>query len=264
MTGPVSSVHPAVGPPDRLALAEFDAGLPEEPEAVLVAAHVEGCADCRQILAGLRAARTDLAGLAGTPMPPAIAARIAATVAAEQDGGRHRAPVIELRSERRMRRLRVASGLAAGIVLLGGVGYRLVEDTGGTDATTSAVDGVGEEAAPDVDNGAGTAALPSYDRQSLEARVEDLLARAPGETAEGPMTTADDELGADTAVDAACLARIPLETSEALSISRVIYEGRSAIVVIFPGEPARVQVTVVSDCAESAVPSVIDEFTAED
>lgn len=266
MTGPVSSVHhPAAGLPDRVALAEFDAGVPDEPQAAQIAAHVDGCADCQQVLAGLRATRADLASLAGTPMPPAFAARIAVAVA-EQDGGRHRAAqVIELRSERRMRRLRVASGLAAGIVLLGGGGYLLADGTGSPDAgTTSTADGAGDAVAPELDSGAGGAALPSYDRQSLEAGVNDLLARDSVDTPDGPVAATDEAAAASTTVDPVCLARIPLVTSEALSIIRVSYEGRSAIVVIFPGEPGQVQVTVVSDCAEPAVPSVIDEFTAED
>jgi len=312
---PARSVHPLNSSPDRLALAEFDAGLPDEVTVARASVHVEGCTECQAVLDALHAVRADVGRLAGTPMPSAVAARIAAALAAggvsepgsgrehttgaertetgwvsepgsgrehttgaertetgwvsepaEPSFGRHRgAEVIELRSARRIQRLRVAAGLAAGLVLLGGVGYLSVQGIGtGGDAATSAVGGdSAEEGAGD----AGTDALPSYDRQSLEAAVGDLLEGSPVSTDEQDgvpdTTTADAGQDAESAVDPDCLARIPVATAEALSIDRVSYEGQSAIVVIFAGDPGQVQVTVVSDCADGAVPAVIVEFDAD-
>lgn len=278
---PARSVHPLNGPPDRLALAEFEAGLPDEATVARASAHVEACAECQAVLVALHAVRADVGRLAGTPMPSAVAARIAAALAAAQTGGvstpaepaaepsfgRHRAAeVIELRSARRIQRLRVAAGLAAGLVLLGGVGYLSVQGIGtGGDAATSA--GSGGDSAEEGAGDAGTDALPSYDRQSLEAAVGDLLEGGPV-SAEEPAgvpdtTTADAGQDEESAVDPDCLARIPVATAEALSIDRVIYEGQSAIVVIFAGDPGQVQVTVVSDCADGTVPAVIVEFDAD-
>ncbi|MGI8529167.1 MAG: hypothetical protein ACR2KO_06795 [Geodermatophilaceae bacterium] len=291
---PARSVHPLNSSPDRLALAEFDAGLPDEVTVARASVHVEGCTECQAVLDALHAVRADVGRLAGTPMPSAVAARIAAALAAggvsepgsgrehttgaertetgwvsepaEPSFGRHRAAeMIELRSARRIQRLRVAAGLAAGLVLLGGVGYLSVQGIGtGGDAATSAVGGdSAEEGAGD----AGTDALPSYDRQSLEAAVGDLLEGSPVSTDEQDgvpdTTTADAGQDAESAVDPDCLARIPVATAEALSIDRVSYEGQSAIVVIFAGDPGQVQVTVVSDCADGAVPAVIVEFDAD-
>lgn len=270
---PASPVHPRGGVPDRAALSDFDAGRPDDPGAALASAHVEGCEQCQAVLSALRAVRADLRLLGATPMPAAVADRVAAALAAEPrsvgdpaaagepDGGRHRAAqVIELRSARRVRRLRVAAGLAAGIVLLGGGGYLLSDITGGTSATTSAVGDAAEEAAPGVADSDGSQALPSYDRQSLEAAVGELLAEPLGTPAQ-PSTSTDE--GGGIAVEPECLTRIPMATSQALAIVRAIYEGRPAIVVLFPGEPGQVQVTVLSDCAQGAVPAVVDEFPAE-
>lgn len=296
---PALAVHPLNGAPDLAALAEFDAGRPDQDRADTAAdtatdtatdaatAHIARCAECQAVLSGLRAVRADVAGLAGPPMPAAVADRIAAALAAEpgaetgaergaastpvgSDSGRHRAAeVIQLRSARRMQRLRVGAGLAAGIVLLGGGGYlvtNLAGAGGGQDAATSADSG-GQEAA---DDGAGTLSVPGYDRQSLEAAAGDLLA-GERDTASGggpvPETLSEgegEEQGAGgTDVDADCLASIPVVTAEALLITRVIYEGQPAIVVLFPGEPGRVDVTVLSDCADGEPATVRDVFDAE-
>jgi len=279
---PAHSVHPLGSPPDRLALAELDAGLPDEAAAVLAAQHVTGCAECQAVLSGLRATRAALGALGGTPMPAAVADRIAAALEAERAGveetqpdagdltgadsaRRGEAEVIELRSARRQRRLRLASGLAAGIVLLGGGGYLIGNfQVGGEDSATVA-DG-GEAAVPEFgeDSGAGGEELPSYDRQSLEAAVGDLLEGSPRSTpgGAGEPETAGGEGGAPSDVDADCLASIPVATAQALSITRVSYEGRPAIVVLFTAEPGRVQVTVLSDCLDGSSPAVIDEFEA--
>lgn len=309
---PFSAVHAQNAPPDRVALAGFDAGLLNEADSALTEAHVTGCDGCQAVLAGLRAARADIGRLGGTSMPVAVADRIAAALAAEPgpgrpltaggegtgssgmtqpgsvpehpaetdpaatddlvgdsagpDSGRHRAAeVIELRSARRLRRIRVASGLAAGLVLLGGGGYLLADLTGGgEDAATSSADGVAQPESG-VDSGAGSS-VPRFDRESLAAAVGQLLEDSPRATsAPGslPGSVPTEEAVDDTAVERDCLISIPVATAQALSITRAIYEGQPAIVVLLAAEPGQVQVTVVSDCADGAPPAVIDEFTAD-
>ncbi|MBA2389628.1 MAG: hypothetical protein H0V67_05165 [Geodermatophilaceae bacterium] len=291
---PASPVHPRNGAPDRLALAEFDAGLPDETGVAQAAAHVAGCAQCQAVLSGLGAARASLQLLAGTPIPRAVADRIAAALAAEAatadpprteaerestpgsatgfgavasveaTGGHRPAEVIELRSARRVRRLRVAAALAAAIVVVGGGGYVLTAPGGGEDSATSA-EGAGDVA---QDNGAesgGGQALARYDRQSLEAAVGDLLAAGTGSGSEGgsPRTAGGgEEVAPGGGVDQDCLASIPVATAEALSITRAIYEDQVAIVVLFAADPGRVQVTVLADCVDGTESAVVVAFDA--
>lgn len=281
---PAAFVHPLTGSPDRAALAEFDAGLPDEAATALASAHVEHCPDCQAVLSGLRATRADLGRLAGTPMPASVADRVARALAAERrtseaerrttkadrpapasepadgDRGRHRAAkVIELRSARRVHRLRVAAGLAAGLVLLGGGGYLVGGITSGSDEAATSADG-GSRAESVEDSAAG--GLPSYDRQSLEAAVGELLASNSPATPEegGAAETAVTAAGEATSVDPDCLASIPVATAQALSITRALYDSRPVIVLLLAGDPGQVQVTVVSDCSEGAEPAVVEEF----
>lgn len=268
---PASSVHPATGSPDRIALADYDANLPDTAATALISAHVEGCADCQAVLSALRATRSDLTQLAGTPMPAAVADRIAAALAAERrtstaadaEAGRHRAAqVIELRPARSLGWLRAAAGLAAGIVLLGGGGYLLVNGTGagGGDTGASLAEGADEEAAPQADSGGE--ALRSFDRQSLEAAVDELL-RDAALSRSGEPEIAEGGQSAATDVSQECLTSIPVATAQALVVTRVVYQDRPAIVVLFAGAPGQVQVTVFSDCAEGVEPGVVDAFTAD-
>lgn len=94
-----------------------------------------------------------------------------------------------------------------------------------------------------------------FDRQSLEAAAGDLLASSPLST--------ESAGGSTTEVDAGCLASLPVATGEVLSVTRVVYEGRPALVVLFPDAPTRVQVTVLSDCGGEGEPRVLDQFTAD-
>ncbi len=267
---PTSSVHPVSGAPDRVALAEFHAGLPDEPGTAAIAAHVQECADCQAVLSGLRATSADLQQLGSTPMPAAVADRIAAALAAEprvpgsveSREGRHRAAqVVERRPSRDLGWLRAAAGLAAGIVLLGGGGYLLIDAAGGGEDAATMADsgGGGDEAAPQGESAEGV--LPSFDRQSLEAAAGALLEDNPLPRAQ----TTDDAEGAATDVDVSqdCLASIPVATAQALSVTRALYQGQPAIIVIFADSPGRVAVTVFSDCAEGAPPEVIDSFPAD-
>lgn len=270
--GPATRVHPAGDPPSELALAEYDAGDPGDADAA-IAAHVAGCAACQRILAALQSVRDDVRR-EFAPMPAAVSRQLAESLAAAvappglstvDKRGRHRAPeVVELAAARRVRGLRAAGAVAAGLIVLGAGGY-LVLDQGhlgsGADSAVSAGDSGGDS----LDGGGGTeedaggvdAELPVFDRQSLEAAADELLASSPlsAETGGGG--------GDSTGVDAGCLASLPVATGEALSVTRAVYEGEPALVLLFPGPPGLVQVTVLTDCAEAGEPQVLDQFTAE-
>ena len=270
-------VHPDSGPPDRIALAEHDAGLPSDPGT---GAHVAACQDCQAVLAALRAVRADVASLGGTPMPTAVADRIGSALAAaraaegaatepagaetgqprpaldDPDSGRHRqADVTQLATHRRGRWRNAAAGIAAGIVLFGGGTYLLTQP-GGSDSATSGVDSGGSVFAEN-DPGRPTA-LPSYNRVSLQAAIPTLLTAA---TAAGGGGSDAESSGPDQA-QRECLAGIPVSGSTLLTSVPARYEGLDALVLIFgTADPARVQVTVVSaDCGSGAGATVLDAF----
>lgn len=81
--GSIAAVHPPGGPPDRLALALFQAGEYDDRDGRL-AAHTASCSACTAILAALGAVQADLAALPPTLMPAAVADRITAALRAEQ------------------------------------------------------------------------------------------------------------------------------------------------------------------------------------
>lgn len=267
---PSTGFHPPGDQPSELALAEYDAGVPDAEAAAAIMAHVAGCASCQRILTVLQSVRDDVRR-EFAPMPAAVSQRLAASLTpagaagpSTVDGqGRHRAPeVVELATARRVRRLRAIGAVAAGLIVLGGGGY-LVVDQGhlgsGADSAVSADQGAGGDslnsgAEVDADEGPAGAGLPVFDRQSLQAAAGELLTNAPLATDGGRGTTD---------VDAGCLASLPVATGEALSITRAVYEGQPALVVLFPGPPGRVQVTVLSDCGEAGERRVLDQFTAD-
>lgn len=272
----VTRVHPAGGPPSELVLAEYDAGVPGDAEADAMAAHVTGCAACQRILAALRSVRDDVRR-EFAPMPAVVSRRLAASLAAAgappgpstADGrGRHRAPeVVELAAARRVRRLRAVGAVAAGLIVLGGGGYLVIDQghlSSGEDSAVNAGgdggdggDSLDSAAGAEANEGAADGGLPVFDRQSLAAAAGELLASSPLSTqsAGGGATTTD--------VDAGCLASLPVATGEALSVTRAVYEGQPALVVLFPGPPGMLQVTVLSDCTEAGEPQVLDQFTAQ-
>ncbi len=318
-------VHPASGPPDRIALAEHDAGLPSDPGT---GRHVAACLQCQAVLAALRAVRADVASLVGTPMPTAIADRIGsaltaaraaevdvadhpetssgtaaqtaaepaagsetvqpATAAApaagseggaqqlpeaepagsetgqppalldEPDSGRHRqADAAELATYRRGRWRNATAGIAAGIVLFGGGTYLLTQP-GGSESATSSVDSGGSVSSG---NDPGRpAALPSYDRVSLQAAVPTLLTSATA--AGGGGSDAESSGEGQDQTHRECLAGIPVSGSTLLTSVRALYEGQDALILILDtADPARVQVTVVSaDCGSGTDVTVLDAF----
>jgi hypothetical protein len=84
---------PASPPPDGLAghpdldtLADLDAGLLDSPLAARAGQHATACPRCSAVLAGLAAVRVDLRSLPPLVLPPAVVARLDATVAALRAG----------------------------------------------------------------------------------------------------------------------------------------------------------------------------------
>lgn len=261
-------IHPRGQASDAELLAEFSIDLREEVDLPRdVARHVAACADCRSILDVLLAVGAELRA-AAPPMPAAVSQRLAAALGelrsdAGVRSGRHRATATdELATSWRRRRLRAVGSVAAGLIMLGGGGYLVVTGadsvvSGGGD---SAENGAGGEAlSADEDSG-----LPAYNRESLRAAVGDILltglARAEEEGVDA--STTEGVPDTVTAVEPECLASLPVATGAALSITRALYDGQPAIVVLFAAESGQVQVTVLSDCS-AGEPTVLDQFEAD-
>ncbi|NHC47385.1 hypothetical protein [Motilibacter aurantiacus] len=142
-------------------LADLDAGLLEAEQAAYASSHLAGCATCRQRQEQLAAVDTGLHALgAEVEMPPGVAARLDAALAAEAAGplageepaavplqarGRHRAagrtgtarPGRPRPSRQRVGALAAAAGVAAVAVLA--LGTVLSPGGGGSDDAGSAV-----------------------------------------------------------------------------------------------------------------------------
>lgn len=101
-------------PPDVAALAELDAGLPDAAEAGARRRAMRSDPRAAEVLDALAATRAELAAAGEPDLPPAVAARWSAALAAEATGRR--------RPARRSYRRRVVLVAAAAAVVAGVVG----------------------------------------------------------------------------------------------------------------------------------------------
>lgn len=292
MTGaprPLDLLHPPVGGPDEDALAELVFDLEDGTAPPELAAHVAGCPACGAVLAALGATVADLRAEL-TPLPDAVRRRLTESLAVIEHPptsvpvpetaepspaapipldaarrGRHRARDDERDRYWRVRRLRAVSGVAAALIVVGGVGYLGVTGLGGDGsdfgASDTAAEGGGSGADEESVTTDGDGAVPSYDRQSLRAAVPELLGRNVDTEGGTPPLPVEPVPGAAAAVDDECLASLPVATASAVSITRAVYDGQPAIVVLFAPAGSAVQVTVLSDC-DGGPPTVLDSFEA--
>jgi hypothetical protein len=98
-------------------LADLAEGLLEDDEAASVNAHLETCADCRDLSADLADVSRILAEAPVPSMPAELAERIDTAIAAES---MHTATVASLEQRRGRRHWRILSAAAATVVVLGG------------------------------------------------------------------------------------------------------------------------------------------------
>lgn len=105
-------------PPDVAALAELDAGLPDAAEAGARRRAMRSDPRAAEVLDALAATRAELAAAGEPDLPPAVAARWSAALAAEATGRR--------RPARRSYRRRVVLVAAAAAVVAGVVGVAVL------------------------------------------------------------------------------------------------------------------------------------------
>lgn len=262
---------------DLDALADALAGEPSP--------HLSSCGDCTARLAELAAAEAPviaaLAALPDPPLPPGLADRLTAALAAEpplRPAGSGSATVTPLVRPRRPWVPAAAAALV--LVLAGGLGYALVGGgTGGSDTATTAADTAAGQAAPaDVqqtssgtdysDTAAVTGVLPSVldgsAGSTAAAMSAPLAASEPSLRAESGQSTAAGAADAadplarlrDPAALAACLlSLLPPDEPEVqpLAVDFAAYAGQPALAVVLPDpDPAKLQVFVVGpQCSQA-------------
>lgn len=124
-------------------LADLAEGLLEDDEAASVNAHLDTCAECRELSADLADVSRILAEAPVPSMPAELAERIDTAIAAES---LNNATVVSMEQRRGRRHWRILSAAAAAVIVLGG----------GAAVGTTALDGVsgdhGRAATPAQDN----------------------------------------------------------------------------------------------------------------
>ncbi len=249
---------------------------PEELDALLddpvvdsdAALHVAGCADCAQLLAGLRQVRQALRdeGARSVPMPPQVQAGLHAALAraaAERAGTivplqPHRGGAVDHGTDGdRTTAPRVPRWLtvAAGLVVIGGAGAAATQLLRPGGAGDSATAGRAESSAG---RGAPSTSVRSlatgtdYEPGKLGSQVDALLAVDASAPPSGPQPARD--LGAagdgpltDPAGLRACLTALGAADQAPLAVDLASWQGRSAAVIVLGASPESqsVQVWVV-------------------
>lgn len=149
-------------------LADLAEGLLEDDEAASVNAHLDTCADCRELSADLADVSRILAEAPVPSMPAELAERIDTAIAAES---MHTATVVSLEQRRGRRHWRILSAAAAAVIVVGGgatVGKIALDGANGTDGAAQhpAQDRASGEAPPGVNP---KVAAPSRRSRSLTA-----------------------------------------------------------------------------------------------
>lgn len=222
--------HPPGGP-DIDVLADLSANLLPAAHDRSVRAHVDGCAECTSMLQALERTGSELRWLAPTAMPPNVADRIDAALAAEASV----VSISQLR-ERRKRRQQLIGIAAAGVIVLGGSGVLLSQFLGNSPGSE-----VSAGADPDSQSSA-PADLPDLDEDSLPGAVGGLVTGGDGDQPlrlEG--TPAPDDCVADVQVTG---------VDELIGVIEIRYGGRNRDAVFFTtSDPAVARVIVVDDCS---------------
>jgi hypothetical protein len=234
------------------------------------------------VLAALGGVRADLRALPAPPLPPAVAARLDATLAdlrrspaadrPAATASRPPAPVADLAAarERRGRRLRVLGGTAAAAVALVVAGASVTsviragsgsDDSAGGGATALDQGTTQREdsaAAPGAAPPTSLPPLPNFDRSSLAAALPALTATyAVGRVVEDG-TTGPAGAMADRAQRTACVRAIPGAEGEVTAVRWIRYTGRPAYVLVFVDDGVRTAYVVGDRCGQvPAVPATV-------
>ncbi|TDC75356.1 zf-HC2 domain-containing protein [Actinomadura sp. 7K507] len=227
-------------------LADLAEGLLEDDEAASVNAHLDTCADCRDLSADLADVSRILAEAPAPSIPAELAERIDTAIAAES---LNNATVVSMEQRRGRRHWRTLSAAAAAVIVVGGgaaVGSIALDGASSNDGSTAApAQDQSHERTNDVDpKVAAPEGAPAFKVHSsgTEYRAGDLgsqVSEFMNERRTGPgVTTAGPHLR--SCVYAVTQGKAPELVDEAL------YEGTPANVIVARGdEPGKWNVWVV-------------------
>ncbi|MFE0691439.1 anti-sigma factor family protein [Streptomyces xiamenensis] len=266
--------------PEPADIAALDDDLHPAAEARRLRAHLADCQECRQVQQELQLLRQELAQMAAPEMPPDVAARIDAALAAEAAttpvGGRRFRALVS-RETGRWPRLALA---AVGTVVALGLGTIVVQGlnlggTGVTDepVTEAATDGAEDPLEHQVRELLAEADVPQY-ADILESGEAGALAEESERESGGPVpeTTeaaepgGSDSFGAASAPIPSCVESAIGRTEDPLAVEPERYEGNDAYLVLLPHsvDPLRVDAYVVDADCVSASPPVEGEVLAKE
>jgi hypothetical protein len=311
------SIPTTGGHPDADVLADLAADVLPAPRAEELEAHVRTCAQCSGLLAEAERVRGLLRAVDPGPMPAAVAARLDAAVAAEwarqapettataeaDDWPLRTAPARppgtgrplsrparstqrtrrqvreEERDDARPDRSRRWLALAAGVIVVAGLGGLVVREVGGGGPTTatenSSAGSAGGAAAAPASTTPILATGTDYAPNSLDAQVKALLAKSrvaalakpepraadqsaatPGASPE-PLRSAPSPAGGQSLRDPAalqgCLKAIDAAGVRPIAVDLATYQGREAAILVLPGRDGGYEVWAVArDCRPGA------------
>jgi hypothetical protein len=240
-------------------LADLAEGLLEDDEAASVNAHLETCADCRELSADLADVSRILAEAPMPPMPAELAERIDTALAAES---MHTATVASLEQRRGRRHWRILSAAAAAAVVLGGgatVGKIALDGASSSDST--AHQPAPERTLTDPGSGSGSG-MPKVAPGEPEPVFKvarsgtDYRSGTLGEQV-GGVVAGDRNLRAEAAAPdtrlRGCVTGVAGRQAPLL-VDQARYEGKPAIIIAASGdEPGKRNIWVVGpDCSPQA------------
>ncbi|TMQ90381.1 hypothetical protein ETD83_35710 [Actinomadura soli] len=231
-------------------LADLAEGLLEDDQAASVSAHLDTCADCRDLSADLTDVSRILAEAPAPSMPAELADRIDTAIAAES---LNTAAVVSLEERRGRRHWRILSAAAAAVVVLGGgaaVGTIALDNTNGEQGSASAppqdnarsgITGSQQESGGMAPNAAPAPAF-AVARSGTDYRAGTLAAQV------GQVVAGNQKLSAADAPDTRlrdCVLGLAGERKPVL-VDQAEYEGNPATVIAVPGDtPGKLNVWVV-------------------
>ncbi|GAA4388615.1 zf-HC2 domain-containing protein [Actinomadura sp. NPDC048032] len=238
-------------------LADLAEGLLEDDEAASVNAHLDTCADCRELSADLADVSRILAEAPVPSMPAELAERIDTAIAAES---MHTATVASLEQRRGRRHWRILSAAAATVVVLGGgatVGKIALD--GASSSDSAARHPAPHRSLTDPGSGSGVPkAAPGDSDPTFKVAQSgtDYRSGTLGEQV-GGVVAGEQQMRAEAAAPDArlrgCVAGVAGE-QKLLLVDQARYEGRPAIIIAVNGDrPGRRNIWVVEpDCSPQA------------
>jgi hypothetical protein len=242
-------------------LADLAEGLLEDDEAASVNAHLDTCADCRELSADLADVSRILAEAPVPSMPAELAERIDTAIAAES---MHTATVVSLEQRRGRRHWRILSAAAAALVVVGGgatVGKIALDGTTSGDGAanhpasdrTSTSQGVNPKVAPGAPEPAFKIAHSGTDYRS------GTLGSQVGSVVTGSTSLRSEAAMPDTRLRG-CVTAITKQSL--LLVDQAKYEGNPAIVIAVKGnKPDKRNIWVVAPNCTAQSPHVLKHLS---